>query len=200
MPIIESCFVQGSNQNTKEALGLITGLLKYVGEDPTREGLVETPERVLKAWRHWCGGYDQDPQDVLKSFEDGAAGVDEMVLVGPIPFYSHCEHHLAPFHGDAWVGYIPNGRVVGLSKLARLVDVFAHRLQVQERMTNEIAEALHASAVQPLGVGVIVRATHLCMASRGVGKVGALTTTSALRGAIKNKGKARAEFLRLAGL
>lgn len=184
---------------TKQTMGLITGLLEYVGEDPKREGLQETPERVLKAWAHWCQGYSQDPHEVLKTFEDGAAGVDEMVMVGPIPFYSHCEHHLAPFHGDAWVGYIPNGRVVGLSKLARLVDIFAHRLQVQERMTNQIADTLAGSGLQPLGVGVIVKATHLCMTSRGVQKPGSFTMTSALRGAIKNKGKARAEFLRLAG-
>lgn len=180
------------------AKGLITGLLQFVGEDPSREGLRETPERVLKAWQHWCGGYKQDPRDVLKTFEDGAEGVDEMVLVGPIQFYSHCEHHMAPFHGSAWVGYIPNGRVVGLSKLARVVDIFAHRLQVQERMTNEIANAIH-EGLNPLGVGVIVRATHHCMCSRGVNKQDSFTTTSALRGAIKDKGKARSEFLRLAG-
>lgn len=177
---------------------LITGLLQYVGEDPDREGLRETPERVLKAWKHWCQGYNQDPRAVLKTFADGAEGVDEMVMVGPIQFYSHCEHHLAPFYGSAWVAYIPKGRVVGLSKLARVVDIYAHRLQVQERMTNEVANAID-EVLQPVGVGVIVKAAHMCMCSRGVNKQDSFTVTSALRGAIKNKGKARAEFLRLAG-
>lgn len=177
---------------------LITGLLEYVGEDPDREGLRETPERVLKAWDHWCQGYKQDPRDVLKTFEDGAEGVDEMVMVGPIQFYSHCEHHMAPFFGSAWVAYIPNGRVVGLSKLARVVDIYAHRLQVQERMTDQVASAID-EVLKPLGVGVIVKASHHCMCSRGVNKQDSFTVTSALRGAIKSKGKARSEFLRLAG-
>ncbi len=178
--------------------GLITGLLEYIGEDPSREGLQETPERVLKAWRHWTQGYSQDAREVLKTFEDGAQGVDEMVMVGPIQLYSHCEHHLAPFFGNAWVAYIPNGRVVGLSKLARVVDIYAQRLQVQERLTNQVADSLWEE-LKPLGVGVIVQATHFCMCSRGVNKQGAQTITSALRGAIKDKGKARNEFLRLAG-
>lgn len=186
------------NREQHPARGLITGLLEHIGEDPNREGLRETPERVLKAWAHWCQGYNQDPADVLKTFEDGAEGVDEMVMVGPIQLYSHCEHHMAPFHGNAWVAYIPNGRVVGLSKLARVVDIYAQRLQVQERLTNQIADCLWEH-LQPLGVGVIVKASHFCMCSRGVNKQGAETTTSALRGAIRNKGKARNEFLRLAG-
>lgn len=181
---------------TNHTRGLITGLLEFVGEDPNREGLLETPDRVLKAWGHWCQGYDKDPASVLKTFEDGAEGVDEMVIVGPIQLYSHCEHHMAPFFGTAHVGYIPNGRVVGLSKLARVVDIFAQRLQVQERLTTQIADCL-MEHLQPLGVGVIVRAQHFCMCSRGVNKQGSFTTTSALRGAIKNGKAARAEFLAL---
>lgn len=178
--------------------GLIRGLLRMVGEDPDREGLQETPARVIKAWKHWCQGYDQDPAAILKTFEDGAEGADEMVIVRDIQLYSHCEHHMAPFYGKAHVAYIPNKRIVGLSKLARVVDVFAHRLQVQERLTNQVADSL-VEHLQPLGVGVIVEATHFCMCSRGVNKQGSTTVTSALRGAMKEKPEARAEFLRLCG-
>lgn len=175
---------------------LITGLLRYVGEDPAREGLKETPARVLKAWRHWCQGYGQDPASVLKTFEDGAAGVDEMVVVKSLEFYSHCEHHMAPFFGTAHIAYIPDKRIVGLSKLGRVLDIFAQRLQVQERLTNQIADAIE-EVLQPKGVGVILEAKHFCMCSRGVNKQHSTTVTSALRGAIKDKPSARAEFLSL---
>jgi GTP cyclohydrolase I len=176
---------------------VIRALLIMVGEDPDREGLRETPARVVKAWQHWCGGYKQDPATILKTFEDGAENCgDELVIVRNIEFYSHCEHHLAPFHGIAHVAYIPDKRIVGLSKLARVVDVFAHRLQVQERLTNQIADAIQ-NVLQPVGAGVIIEATHMCMCSRGVNKQGSTTITSALRGAIKEKPEARAEFLAL---
>lgn len=177
---------------------VVADLLRFIGEDPEREGLQETPHRVLKAWRHWCQGYKLDPAAILKTFEDGAEGADEMVIVRDIQLYSHCEHHMAPFYGKAHVAYIPDKRIVGLSKLARVVDIFSHRLQVQERLTNQVADAIHEH-LQPLGVGVIVEATHFCMCSRGVNKQGSTTVTSALRGAIKDKPEARAEFLRLAG-
>jgi len=177
--------------------GLVRGLLTMVGENADREGLRETPARVVKAWKHWCQGYHQDPAAVLKTFEDGAQGVDEMVMVGPIQLYSHCEHHMAPFFGTAHIAYIPAGRVVGLSKLARVADIFAQRLQVQERLTNQIADTIN-DTLEPLGVGVLIRAQHFCMCSRGVNKQGSFTTTSALRGAIKDKPAARAEFLMLA--
>lgn len=179
--------------------GLIRELLIELGEDPTREGLIETPARVMKAWRHWTQGYDQAAADVLKTFTDGAEGADEMVIVRGIDLYSHCEHHMAPFFGKAHVAYIPNKRIVGLSKLARVVDIFAHRLQVQERLTNQIANAIH-DVLEPIGVGVVIEATHFCMCSRGVNKQGSTTVTSALRGAIKDKPEARAEFMSLAGL
>jgi len=178
---------------------LIAHLLAALGENPNREGLLETPARVMKAWRHWTQGYAQDAADVLKTFSDGAEGVDEMVIVRDIQLYSHCEHHMAPFFGKAHVAYIPNGRVVGLSKLARVVDIFAHRFQVQERLTNQIAHAIQTN-LEPLGVGVVIEATHFCMCSRGVNKQGSTTVTSALRGAIKEKPEARAEFMALAGL
>lgn len=177
---------------------LITKLLQVLGEDPQREGLQETPKRVMKAWRHWTSGYNQAAADVLKTFEDGAEGTDEMVIVKDIQLYSHCEHHMAPFFGKAHVAYIPNKRIVGLSKLARVVDIFAHRLQVQERLTNQVANAIWET-LEPIGVGVIIEATHFCMCSRGVNKQGSTTVTSALRGALKEKPEARAEFMALAG-
>lgn len=174
----------------------IRRLIQFIGDDPTREGLSETPQRVAKAWKHWCGGYDIDPASLLKTFEDGAKDVNELVLVRNVPFFSHCEHHMAPFFGSATVGYIPNGRIVGLSKINRLVDCFARRLQVQERMTTQIADAL-VSYLEPLGVGVIVRARHMCVESRGVAQHGSETTTSALRG-VMFEGVQRQEFLSLA--
>lgn len=175
----------------------ITRLLQFVGEDPKREGLQETPARVAKAWQHWTSGYGKDPKDILKCFEDGSANCDEMILVKDIPFYTHCEHHLAPFFGTATVAYIPQGKIVGLSKISRIVDMYARRLQVQERLTNEIADAIF-NGLDALGVGVLVTARHLCMESRGICQQGHVTVTSALRGAIKESSKARAEFLMLA--
>lgn len=178
---------------------IIRALLRTIGEDPNREGLIETPKRVIKAWHHWCQGYSLNPKDVLKTFEDGAEGVDEMVIVRDIQLYSHCEHHMAPFFGKAHVAYIPNKRIVGLSKLARVVDIFSQRLQVQERLTNQIADSI-MEVLEPIGVGVIVEAQHFCMCSRGVNKQGSSTITSALRGAIREKPEARAEFMALAGV
>lgn len=182
------------NREGKE--DLIRGVLDALGEGQ-REGLEDTPARVVKAWRTWFGGYHLDPKDVLKTFEDGAEGVDEMVIEVDIPFYTHCEHHMASFFGLASVAYIPNGKVLGLSKMNRLVDMFARRLQVQERLTNQIADALQAG-LDPKGVGVLLRARHMCVESRGVQHRGCSTTTSALRGAIKDEPDARMEFLTLA--
>lgn len=175
----------------------IRRLLQFVGEDPKRGGLLETPHRVAKAWGHWTSGYKKDPASILKVFEDGADGCDEMVIVKDIPFYTHCEHHMAPFFGTATVAYIPDGKIVGLSKISRIVDLFARRLQVQERLTNQIADAL-ATHLQPKGVGVVIRARHLCMESRGICQQGHHTITSALRGVLKDKPEARAEFMALA--
>lgn len=162
-----------------------------------REGLQETPSRVAKAWEFWTSGYGRDVADVLKTFEDGAEGVDEMVVVKDIPFYTHCEHHMAPFFGTATIGYIPNGKVVGLSKLSRVLDIFARRLQVQERLTCQVADAL-MKHLEPKGSAVVLKARHLCMESRGVCQQGHHTITSALRGAFKDEPDTRAEFLRLA--
>lgn len=178
---------------------LIRRFLEQLGEDPSRGGLQETPERAAKAWAHWTSGYAEEPAAVLKCFEDGAEQYDELVFQGNIPWYSHCEHHMAPFFGVAHIAYIPNGKVVGLSKLSRLVDIFAHRLQVQERMTRQIAEALQEH-LKPLGVAVILNARHLCMESRGIRKIGTRTKTSAVLGAFKDKPEARAEFMNLVGV
>lgn len=178
----------------KEDREVVRHLLALAGEDPDRGGLQETPARFLKAWDFWTSGYTAKPEGVLKTFEDGAKGYDEMVFVGSIPVWSLCEHHLAPFFGVAHIGYIPDGRIVGLSKFSRLVDVFARRLQVQERLTNQIAEALDA-ALKPKAVGVVLSCRHACMESRGIQKAGSTTTTSALRGFFKTEPEARAEFL-----
>ena len=167
------------------------------GEFATREGLQETPDRVAKAWDFWTSGYDQNAAEILKVFEDGAEGYDEMVVVKDIPIYSHCEHHLAAIFGTATVAYIPDGRIVGLSKLSRLADMHARRLQVQERLTNDIAEDLWTH-LRPRGVGVLIRARHMCMESRGVCQQGHHTITTALRGVFKDQSETRAEFMALA--
>lgn len=186
-------------EQTQEAgvEGNIQRLIQYVGEDANREGLLETPHRVAKAWKHWCGGYGKDPKEILKVFEDGAEKHDQMVTVKDIPIYSHCEHHMAPIFGTVTISYIPNGKIVGLSKLSRLADMYARRLQVQERLTDQIADALfeHLDAV---GVGVVIKARHMCMESRGVCQQGHHTVTTALRGAMRDEPDTRAEFLRLA--
>jgi GTP cyclohydrolase I len=168
-------------------------LLEFIGENPNREGLKETPARAIRAWREWTQGYAYAPTEVLKSFEDGANNYDEMVLVRSIPVYSHCEHHLAPFFGFAHVAYIPDKKILGLSKLSRLVEIFSRRLQVQERLTTQIAEALN-EGLMPKGVGVMVRCRHLCMESRGIERSKLVTVTTALRGVFA-QGPAREEFL-----
>lgn len=174
-------------------------ILAYVGEDVERGGLIETPRRVAKAWLNsWAQGYQQDPADILKVFDDGGEKYDQMVTVKNIPFYSHCEHHMAPFFGTVSISYIPNGKIVGLSKLSRLTDVFAKRLQVQERLTDQIADAL-AEHLDAKGVGVVIEARHMCMESRGIAKQGSTTVTTALRGAIREESETRSEFLRSVG-
>lgn len=168
-----------------------------LGEDPDRPGLRDTPARMMRAWAHWTSGYAQDPAEVLKVFEDGAEEYNELIVVKGIPVYSHCEHHLAPFFGTAAIGYVPHGKIVGLSKLTRLVDCFAKRLQVQERMTSQIANAL-MTHLQPKAVGVVLRCRHLCMESRGIRSPGEETVTSAMLGELQPNLAMRTEFLALA--
>jgi GTP cyclohydrolase I len=171
--------------------------LKSLGENPDRPGLRETPLRMQRAWKHWTSGYEQDPAEILKVFEDGAEEYNELIVVRGIPVYSHCEHHLAPFFGTAAIGYVPNGRIVGLSKLTRLVDCFAKRLQVQERLTIQIAESL-MHHLNPKAAGVIVKCRHLCMESRGIRSPGEETLTSAMLGELQPNLAMRTEFLALA--
>jgi len=174
---------------------LIRSLLEQLGEDPNREGLLKTPERVEKSMKFLTSGYAADIGDIL----NGAlftVDYSEMVIVKDIDFYSLCEHHLLPFFGKCHVAYIPRTRVIGLSKIPRLVDVFSRRLQVQERLTNEIAECVR-EAIDPLGVGVIMQGTHLCMAMRGVEKQNSATVTSAMLGTFRSDARTRAEFLQL---
>lgn len=176
---------------------IVVRMLQRIGENPSREGLRETPARVIKAWDEMFDGYRTDIASLFKTFCDGAERVDEMIIVKDIPVESHCEHHLAPFTGKAHIGYIPGAKgIVGLSKLARVVRAFSHRLQVQERLTNQIADAI-CEYLDPVGVGVIVEAEHTCMCRRGVRVQGTATITSAMRGAMKNIGLARQEFLTL---
>lgn len=176
---------------------LVAAQLNLLDPEANREGLAETPDRVAKAWEFWTSGYHKDAADILKVFEDGADGYDQMVIVKDIPIYSKCEHHLADIFGTATIAYIPNGRIVGLSKLSRLADMFARRLQVQERLTGQIADALEEH-LNPLGVGVLIRARHMCMESRGLCQQGHYTVTSALRGVLKDQPETRAEFMTLA--
>jgi GTP cyclohydrolase I len=183
-------------QTAENAEGLVAQQLKALGDDPEREGLRETPSRVVKAWNEWFGGYKKDPKDVFKTFGDGGENYDEMVTVRDIPFYSHCEHHMAPFFGTVTIAYIPNKKIIGLSKLVRLVEVFARRLQVQERITTQIVEAM-VEHLAPLGVGVAITARHMCMESRGIKKQGTTTLTTALRGAIRDDPAVKAEFMRM---
>jgi GTP cyclohydrolase I len=171
-------------------------MLEHIGEDTTRSGLLETPARVVKAWDEWFAGYNTDIASLFKTFDDGAENVDEMVVLTNIPVFSHCEHHLAPFFGVAHVGYIPSGKIVGLSKITRVVDAFSRRLQVQERLTNQIADAMQ-QYLDPVGVAVVVKAQHTCMSTRGAHVVGVDTITSAMRGVIHDEASARAEFFSL---
>jgi GTP cyclohydrolase IA len=174
---------------------LIRSLLEQLGEDPSREGLLKTPERVEKSLTFLTSGYRADVADIL----NGAlftVDYSEMVIVKDIDYYSLCEHHLLPFFGKCHVAYIPRTQVIGLSKIPRLVDVFSRRLQVQERLTNEIAECVR-EAIDPLGVGVIMQGTHLCMAMRGVEKQNSATVTSAMLGTFRSDARTRAEFLQL---
>ncbi len=169
-------------------------LIRWAGDNPDRPGLQETPARAARAFREYFAGYVQDPLAILDKTFDETAGYEEMVILRAIPFESHCEHHLAPIVGRAWVAYVPRGRVVGLSKLARVVDAYAKRLQIQERMTSEIAAAIQ-DVLQPQGVGVVIKAVHHCMSSRGVHKVGSEMVTSCMLGCFRDNASTRQEFL-----
>lgn len=188
-----------SDADRTEAEGHVRALLRLIGDNPERQGLSETPARVVRAFEEQFAGYGQDAGEHLDRTFDEVQGYDEVVLVSDIEVYSHCEHHLVPFVGKAHVGYIPNGRLVGLSKLARVVDVFAKRLQIQERLTLQIAQAIEES-LAPHGVAVVLQCQHFCMCYRGVKKPGSWTTTSRLRGTFLQDSAARLELFTLLGL
>ncbi|MGB5101880.1 MAG: GTP cyclohydrolase I FolE [Steroidobacteraceae bacterium] len=185
---------KGKRVSKAAAEEAVRTLLRWAGEDPEREGLLETPKRVVEAYQDWFSGYGIDPRAYLgRTFEE-TAGYDEMVVLRDIEFESHCEHHMAPIIGRAHVGYLPTTKVVGISKLARVVDVFARRFQVQEKMTAEIARCI-AEVLQPRGVGVVIEAVHECMTTRGVHKRGVSMITSKMLGTFRTDARTRAEFL-----
>lgn len=181
------------SSNHQRLAGYTRGWLEAIGEDPEREGLLKTPERVAKAWEYLTRGYTQDLTEVANDAVFQAEG-SEMVVVKDIEFYSMCEHHLLPFFGRAHIGYIPNGKILGLSKFARITELFARRLQVQERLTTQVAEAI-MELLEPQGVGVILEGQHLCMAMRGVEKQNSSTLTSSMLGVFRQDSKTRKEFM-----
>lgn len=180
----------------EEAEEAVRTLIRWAGDDPRREGLLDTPKRVTKAFKELYSGYKDDPREVLDKIFAEVEGYDDIVLVRDIPFYSHCEHHMVPFYGMAHIGYYPSKGVVGLSKLARLVEVYARRLQTQETMTAQIALALQES-LEPRGVAVMVEAEHMCMSMRGVQKAGAVTLTTEFLGAFRDDPAEQVRFLTL---
>jgi GTP cyclohydrolase I len=177
-----------------EAEQAIRTLIRWTGDDPDREGLIETPSRVARAYKEWFAGYDQNPEEFLQRTFQEVAGYDEMVLLRNVRFVSHCEHHMAPIIGRVHIGYLPNNRVIGISKLARLVEVYAKRLQIQERITAEIADTLDR-VLEPQGVAVVIEATHGCMTSRGVSQSEATMVTSRMLGVFRDHPVTRQEFL-----
>ena len=183
-----------SKPTRDQAEKAVKTLIEWAGDNPDREGLVETPKRVVKAYEQFFEGYDRDPEEILtKTFEE-VEGYDEMVIVKDIRLESHCEHHIVPILGKAHIGYIPNNRVVGISKLARIVDVFGKRLQTQETMTSQIANVIQ-KVLDPKGVAVVIDASHQCMTTRGVHKPESSTVTSAMKGVFKENAVTRNEFL-----
>lgn len=183
-----------SRPSESEVLAAVHTLLRWTGDDPDREGLIDTPRRVMKAYREMFGGYDQSPEEELgRTFEE-VEGYSDMVIVRDIQFHSHCEHHMVPIIGKAHVAYLPDRKVVGLSKIARVVDIFAHRLQTQEAMTAQIANVIQ-NVLNPLGVAIIIEAEHMCMAMRGIRKQGSTTLTSTFTGAFKEQPEHQARFM-----
>ena len=187
-----------SKPTKAEAEEAVRTLLKYAGEDPNREGLLETPKRVVNSYDEFYRGYNEDPREYLSRTFEEVNGYDEMVVLRDIPFESHCEHHMAPIIGRAHVGYLPKNKVVGISKLARVVETYAKRLQVQEKMTAQIADCIQ-DILEPYGVGVVIQATHECMSTRGVHKHGVSMVTSRMAGAFRQDEKTRREFLAVVG-
>ena len=187
-----------SKPTRQEAEQAVHTLLRWAGDDPSREGLAETPARVVKAFEDWFSGYDQDPEEYLTRTFEQIEGYDDMVILRDIRFESHCEHHLAPIIGRAHVGYLPTNRVVGISKLARVVEAYARRLQVQEKMNAQIANTIE-KVLKPKGVAVVIEAAHQCMTTRGVHKAGVTMVTTTMLGAFRDNSDTRREFLNIIG-
>ena len=179
----------------EQAEAAVRTLLSWAGDDPRREGLLDTPKRVVDAYSDWFSGYGDDPRAYLERTFEEVAGYDELIVLRDIEFESHCEHHMAPIIGKAHIGYLPNGKVVGISKLARVVETYARRFQVQEKMTAEIAMCIN-TVLKPRGVGVVIEAKHECMTTRGVHKRGVSMVTSRMIGAFRSDPRTRTEFLR----
>ena len=195
---IDAAGSEAGGPSREEAEEAIRTLIRWAGDDPKREGLSETPARVVRAFSDWFSGYGQDPAEYLRRTFEEVGGYDEIVILKSIPFESHCEHHMAPIIGEVHVGYLPHQRVVGISKLARLVDAYARRLQIQERLTAEIADTLQ-EVLQPRGVAVVVESTHECMTTRGVHKRGVSMITSRMLGAFRDNPATRREFFAAIG-
>jgi GTP cyclohydrolase IA len=189
---------RSSRPSQAEVEEAVRTLIRWAGDDPEREGLIATPERIARAYREYFSGYDEDPVALLQRTFEAIDGYDEIVVLKDIRFESHCEHHLAPFIGKVHVAYLPNNRVVGISKLARLVDVYAKRLQIQEKMTSQIANTLD-EILQPKGVAVVIEAAHQCMTTRGVHKPGVTMVTSRMLGAFRDDPSSRREVLAMIG-
>jgi GTP cyclohydrolase IA len=187
--------IKVNNVSQQQAEDAVRTLLRWAGEDPAREGLRDTPSRVARAYRDWFSGYLSDPSAYLRRTFEEVAGYDEMIVLRDIEFESHCEHHMAPIIGRAHVGYLPTNKVVGISKLARVVDGYARRFQVQEKLTAQIAQCI-ADVLKPRGVGIVIDATHQCMSTRGVHKRAVSMVTSKMLGAFREDARTRAEFLR----
>jgi len=185
---------EGQKVPRSDVEAAVRTLLLWVGEDPNRDGLRETPSRVVRAFEEYFSGYQDDPELILQKTFEESEGYDEMVVLRGIPFHSHCEHHLAPITGHAWVAYVPNQGVVGISKLARVVDAYARRLQIQERLTSQIATAIQ-NTLKPQGVAVMLKATHHCMTTRGIKKSGTSLVTSSMLGCFRDNPMTRQEFL-----
>jgi GTP cyclohydrolase I len=179
-----------------EAEDAFRTILEWIGEDPNRDGLRETPERLVRSYREYFAGYDEDPEEVLRKTFSEVDGYDEMIVLRGVTFESHCEHHVAPIIGRVWIGYLPDRRVVGISKLARVVEIFSKRLQIQERLTAQIANTIN-DVLKPKGVAVVVKAAHHCMISRGVHKRGSDLVTSRMLGIFRDQPATRGEFLSL---
>ena len=196
--VIENRVPQIDRPIREEAEEAVRTLLRWAGDDPSRPGLIGTPSRVVRAYEEYFRGYNEDPLELLGRTFDETEGYDEMVVLKDIPFASHCEHHIAPIIGKAHVAYLPNIKVIGISKLARLVEVFGKRLQIQEKMTAQIANTLN-SVLEPKGVAVVIEAAHECMTTRGVDKPGVKMVTSRMLGAFRDDGATRREFLAMIG-